>query len=233
MSDVSDTTASKNYVGQLQPNSAAGEFNTIETILKTFTGKMATATLGQVTAVHAGSDGKQGTVDVQLLINLQDALGNTTPHGIVTGLPFLRVQGGARAIKVDPEVGDVGLVVFANRDISSAKSATNIAKLASGSITTVNPGSFRRFSYSDGVFVLTALGTKEPTDYVELPADGGVLIRDRHGNEITTDAAGITINGVLFPRGGISFNAKTHQHTQPNDSHNDVEQPTNAPTDGS
>lgn len=226
-------TANQGFVGQRQANSGADDYNSLEFVLRTFTGKMATATLGQVSAVYPGADGKQGLVDVQLLVNTQDALGNATPHGVVTNLPYLRVQGGARAVKVDPEPGDIGLVVFANRDISSVKSATNVAKLAAGSITTVNPGSFRRFSYSDGVFVLTALGTTAPTDYVELPAGGGVIIHDRFGNDVTTDASGVTINGVLFPRGGISFNAKTHTHHQPNDSHGDTEQPTNAPTDGS
>lgn len=211
------------YAGQRGFTDAGGDFNTLSLVMKAFTGKMQTATLVQVTAIYPGSDGKQGTVDVQLLVNQQDSQGNANPHGVVSGLPYARIQAGGRAIIVDPTVGDIGVAVFASRDISAVKANKKQS----------NPGSFRRFSYSDGIYLMSALGTTAPTDFIELPADGGMRYRDRMENEITADDTGIVINGVLFPRGGISFNAKTHTHAQDPDSHGDTEHPTHAPTDGS
>jgi hypothetical protein len=130
---VSDT-ASQNFVGQRQANSGADPYNSLDFVMKTFTGRMATAALVQVKAVYPGENGAQGTVDAQILVNLQDAIGTANPHGVVTGLPYLRVQAGARAVKVDPAVGDIGLAVFAARDISSAKAKSNVQKLQAGSI---------------------------------------------------------------------------------------------------
>lgn len=219
MTDVAD----QSFVGQAEDNSGTGQYNLLSFVFSTLAGRMATATLVQVKAVHPGDELKQGTVDVQLLVNQIDALGNSTPHGVVYGLPYARVQAGACALIIDPAVDDIGVAVFASRDITAVK-----ANLAQS-----NPGSFRRFDYADGIYLFSALGATAPTDYVQLPASGGLNFADRLGNSIVADADGVTINGILFPIGGISFNAKTHTHHQPNDSHGDTEQPTNAPTDGS
>lgn len=227
MSDDGD----KSYVGQRSATSGTSAYNLMAFVFKTLAGRMATATLVQVTAVHPGSGLLQGTVDVQLLVDQQDEQGNATPHGVVYGLPYARVQAGAGAIIVDPAVGDIGVAVFASRDISAVKA--NTAKLAAGSAKTANPGSFRRFDYADGIYLFTALSATQPTDYVQILPAGGINMADRFGNTIAMADGGVTINGVMFPTSGISFDIKTHTHNQPNDSHGDVEQPTNAPNDGS
>lgn len=216
-------TADQSYVGQREANSGTGQFNLLAFVFNTLAGRMATATLVKVVAVHPGSGLLQGTVDVQLLVNQIDAQGNSQPHGVVYGLPYTRVQAGASAVIVDPAVGDIGVAVFASRDISAVKATKAQA----------NPGSFRRFDYADGLYLFSALGTTAPTDYFKLLPDGGMEYADRFDNAITADTNGITINGILFDRSAVSFNAKTHTHHQPNDSHGDTEQPTNAPTDGS
>ncbi len=225
------------FAGQKSFTSGTGLYNRLEFVFRALAGRMATATLVQVINVHPGSGILQGTIDAQLLVTQQDSLGNTTPHGIIYGLPYSRIQAGAGAVIIDPVgksdsyPGDIGVAVFANRDISSV--IANRAKFAEGKIKTANPGSFRRFDYADGIYLFSALGLVQPTDYIKILPGGGMEISDRFGNNITTASGGITINGILFPTSGISFNVKTHSHTQGTDSHGDTEDPTDAPTDGS
>lgn len=64
---------------------------------------------------------------------------------------------------MDPHVGDVGVIVTASRDISSVK--------ATGG-TQSNPGSGRRFSLSDGIYLGTVISATAPTQYVQFNSDG-------------------------------------------------------------
>lgn len=239
-------TSNQGYAGQRDWTSGTSRYNMMEFIFRVLAGGMATATLVQVINVHPGDGLMQGTVDVQLLVNQQDALGNATEHSIVYGLPYSRVAAGTGAVILDPVgksdgyAGDIGVAVFSSRDISAVKA--NKAQ--------ANPGSFRRFDYADGIYLFSALGLVQPTDYVQILAGGGINTVDRFGNSIKTSSTGIdlvdgngnsismasggvTINGILIPTSGISFDLKTHTHNQPNDSHGDTEAPTNAPNSGS
>ncbi len=217
------------FPGQRDFTSGTGLYNKLEFVFRVLAGGMATATLVQVINVHPGSGLLQGTVDVQLLVNQQDSLGNITPHSIVYGLPYSRIQAGTGAFILDPVgksdnyPGDIGVAVFASRDISSVKA----------NLKQSNPGSFRRFDYADGMYLFSSLGLTQPTDYIKIPPAGGIEFSDRFGNSIVSVNGGITINGILFPTSGISFDIKTHSHTQGKDSHGDTEDPTDAPTDGS
>ncbi len=228
---MSDPVGNQGFVGQRDVSSATSEYNKMEFIFRALAGQLATATLVKITSVHPGSGKLPGTVDAQLLVDQQDALGNTTAHGIIYGLPFSRVQAGACAIIVDPAVGDIGVAVFASRDITAVKA--NTQKIQNGYITSANPGSFRQLDYSDGMYLFTALSATEPTDYVQILPAGGINLKDKFNNSIAMASGGITINGIFFPTSGNSFNIKTHTHTQPNDSHGDTELPTAAPTNGS
>lgn len=164
---MSDQAAgNKSYAGQRSAASGAGPYNTMAKVIEALVGGMATATLAQVKAVHPGGELSQGTVDVQLLVDQIDSIGNATPHGIVFGLPYARVQAGTNALIIDPEVGDIGVVVFASRDISSV--IVNAAKLAAGKVTSANPGSFRRFDYADGLYLFSGLGTAQPANYIRV-----------------------------------------------------------------
>jgi len=216
------------YAGQRDFPSANSQYNVMEFVFRVLAGQMATCTLVKVMAVYPGDDLTPGSIDALPLVNQQDALGNTTPHATIYGLPFSRVQAGAAAVIVDPAVGDIGIAVFASRDITSVKNNVRDDKDPQSS-----PGSFRQFDYSDGLYLFTALSKTEPTDYVQILPDGGINLKDRFNNSIEMASGGITINGIFFPTSGIEFNIKTHKHTQPNDSHGDTEQPTNAPTNGS
>ncbi|RUT24259.1 baseplate assembly protein, partial [Asaia sp. W19] len=80
---------------------------------------MGTPILVQVKAVHGGGASLVGQVDVQPMVHMQDGQGKTYPHGVITGVPYLRVQGGTSALIIDPMVGDIGYVMVSGRDIQN------------------------------------------------------------------------------------------------------------------
>jgi hypothetical protein len=235
--------------GQLDPTDSACEFNVRDSHIRKALAGVRTkipvqvvavydAGMNAITAENTGVIGPIGFVDVQPLVNQIDGAGNSEPHVPIYGLPFQRLQGGANAVICDPMIGDKGTAAFCDRDISAVKATGAQA----------NPGSFRRFSFSDGIYE-PAILNGVPTQYVRFMSNGmqfvdkngnvivmtpdGVTLTDNFSNKIAMASGGVTINGILFPTSGIEFNVKTHTHHQPNDSHNDVEQPTNAPDSGS
>ncbi|WP_246216996.1 oxidoreductase [Paraburkholderia panacisoli] len=102
-----------------------------------------------------------GFLTLQPLVNQLDGYGNATPHGPIYNVPYFRLQGGANAIIIDPQVGDIGFAGFADRDISSVKANKGQA----------NPGSKRQFSMADAVYMGGILnGT--PSQYIAFSASG-------------------------------------------------------------
>lgn len=124
--------------------------------------KINTMTVVKVQAVtNSGGVSAVGFVDVLPLVNQLDGKGKAVPHKTVYHLPYFRLQGGADAIILDPKVGDIGMAGFCNRDISSVKSAKKQS----------NPGSYRRFDMSDGLYFGGFLnGT--PEQYIAFTEDG-------------------------------------------------------------
>lgn len=169
------------YWGQQRGLSAQTKFNELWFVLQTMMARNATTTLVQVKACsNAGGVSPVGTVDVQPLVHQLDGSGNIMPHGIVYGLPYLRLQGGSSAVIMDPKPGDIGIAVFASSDISKVKSTKAAAA----------PGSFRRFDMADGLYLGGVLnGT--PTRYVRF-TDSGIEIVDP--SEITLTAPTINLN---------------------------------------
>jgi len=210
------------FPGQQQPSSEASPFNGTSFIVDQALRLISTATLVKVVSVtNDGGVSPVGFVDVLPLVNMVDGVGNSQGHGTLHALTYCRVQGGLNAIIMDPQIGDIGVAVFADRDISSVKVNKGLA----------NPGSLRRFDMADGMYLFSVLGSA-PNQYVQFNM-AGITIADKNGNTIVMASGGITINGIFFPTGGISFDIKTHTHDQPNDSHDDTEQPTLAPNNGS
>ena len=243
-----DQTANQGSVGygQQDPFDSNSDASVLDFIVRQRLALVDTVKPCQVTAVHAGSGTPPGpaTVDVQLLVNLLDGSGNSTPQGVVYGVPAWRLQAGPWAIVADPAVGDVGILCCSDRDISSLKSAfANGAKSLQ-----VNPGSYRRLSVSDGFFIGGFLN-KVPKATMWLRTDGTLKLTDQPGNVVETSSTNgiaftpasgfVTINGdvratgeVTAKYGGSSVTLSGHKHTQGNDSAGDIEVPTNAPTAG-
>jgi hypothetical protein len=120
------------------------------------------ATLVQIKAVtNSGGLSPVGFVDVLPLVNQLDGDRNAVPHAIVRGIPYFRMQGGTDAIILDPKVGDIGMAVFADRDISAVKASKAAA----------NPGSARRSDMADGMYIGGFLNGI-PAQYVQFTAAG-------------------------------------------------------------
>lgn len=182
----------------------------------------------QVKAVHPGGGGTPGiagTVDVQPLVEMVDGGANTTPHGTVYGLPYLRLQGGTNAVLLEPAVGDIGLCVVSDRDISAVKT-----KKASSP-----PGSRRQFDLADGVYIGGILNGA-PDQWVEFTATG-IKMADRNGNKMEMKAGSIalttaqlTCTGAIIAGfgGGDQVGLQTHLHTSGGSGN-----PTSTPTPGS
>lgn len=178
--------------GQQGPTDAGSEFNAQSFLVQQALGRVRTAIPVKIIAVHQG-DGAlapTGTVDVQPLVNQLDGLGKATAHGTVFGLTYFRLQGGVNAVIIDPAVGDIGIGLICDRDISAVKANKAVA----------NPGSFRRFDLADGIYIGGVLNAV-PTQYWRFYADGMEAV-DKSSNRITMTAAGISINGILFNRSG-------------------------------
>ena len=190
------------YKGLEDVNSSRGQFNAITFLVRQILNRVSTATLVQITSVtNSGGISPVGFVDVQPLVNQLDGYGNAIPHGVLHHLPYMRLQGGANAVIIDPQVGDIGIAIFADRDISSV--SANKAQS--------NPGSFRQFDMADGMYIGGLLnGT--PTQYVAF-ASGGITITSP--NQITLTAPAVQINGTVTVTGDLTAqgtSVHTHKH---------------------
>lgn len=129
-------------------------------------GKVRVATIVQVLAVsNEGGVEPVGTVDLQPLVHQTDGAGNVTALPAVYGVPYVRLQGGSNAVILDPQVGDLGIALFGDRDLSAVVSTKKAAA----------PGSSRRNSLADALYIGGILnGT--PQQYVRFSAGGIELV---------------------------------------------------------
>lgn len=177
----------KPVLGFQDPNSTAGDLNSLAFVIEQLLGKMATITLVQVAAVHipAGTPPQAvGSVDVTPLVNQIDGAGNPTPHGTINNVPYFRVQGGLNAVVIDPVVGDIGLCAFASRDISKVKTTKKAA----------NPGSFRRYDYADGLYIGGFLNGAPQQYIIFKPSNAGIDVISP--TEITCQAPTVTVQST-------------------------------------
>ena len=181
--------------GQFSPEDAASDFNVHDFLIGQAIGRISTAKLVQVKALHAGTP---PTVDVQPLVNQLDGKANQTPWPTIFGIPVFRLQAGNFAVIVDPMVGDIGVMVCCDRDISSVKNSK----------TAANPGSFRRFDAADGIYLGAVLGAV-PTSFVQFTSSG-FTITDAAGNKIQSSSTGMTLfdvigNQIQMKAGGVNI----------------------------
>lgn len=206
---------SPGYAGQQALSSATSGFNAQEFLVAQMLSQRSVATVVRVEAVYPSDDplGPVGTVDVLPLVAQINGVGEPTPHGTIFGLPYFRVQGGASAVILDPKPGDLGLAVFADRDISSVKTTKAPA----------NPGSRRQNDMADGLYFGGFLnGT--PTQYVRFSADGIELLSPTRitlaAPEIDMQGAGggdtlVTVTGRVETTAGVTgagIVLETHVH---------------------
>src|ERR1039458_6736456 len=159
----------------------ASEYAALRFVITQMINRLATITLVQVlTVTNAGGVAPVGAVSVQPLVNQVNGKGQSVPHGIINNVPYFRLQGGANAVIIDPQVGDIGLCAFCSRDISAVKSSKAQA----------NPASLRSYDWADALYLGAFLGGA-PTQYVQFNANG---INITSPTAITLTAPQVTIN---------------------------------------
>jgi hypothetical protein len=162
-----------------------------ELLIRTLIKDVRTAIPVKVIAVHpgAGTPPAIGTVDVQPLVQTVDGSGKLWKLGVTYGASFCRAQAGNTAFIVDPAVGDRGLAVACDRDISSV--------LASGGLA--GPGSARTHDISDLVYVLSIKSAVPITQYILANASGITLLSP---NTITIQGEQINLVGPVNQTNG-------------------------------
>lgn len=160
--------------------SASGDYNALVFFFNQMINKKHTMTLVKVKQVN-----NDNTVNVQPLVNMLDGKGNAVPYGILFSLPFVRMQGGNSGVLCDPKPDDIGLAIFADRDIS------NVIEIKAQA----NPNSYRVMSMSDGVY-LSGVLNPEPTQYLNFNNGGfvelvGALTKISGNLSVSTGATGV------------------------------------------
>jgi hypothetical protein len=204
------------YLGAADANSYGSPYNENLFLILQVLATVSTAKLVQIQSVtNNGADSPVGFVDVLPMVNQLDGENNAVPHGVVHNIPYFRLQGGANAVILDPQVGDIGLCIFSDRDISAVKNTKAVS----------NPGSMRRFDMADGLYLGGYLnGT--PQQYVAFSSSGIDIVSPTQirmsapnivlqatqnigltaGAEITNSAPAIEMDGQMTqgegPQGG-------------------------------
>lgn len=201
------------YPGQAGLWPSTSPFNGTTFLIKQLLGLVRTATLVQVQKCTTNDEvGAVGFVDVIPLVNMIDGLGNSFPHGTLAHLCYARAQGGKNAIICDPVKGDIGIAIFADRDISAVKKTKKQS----------NPGTRRQHDLADGVYLFGVLN-EAPTQWIRFIQDDdgapiGLEIVDVYGNKIVFSEDGITTtdkfgNTVVMTTDGITITDKFNNST--------------------
>lgn len=188
--------------GSFSPESQTGDVNAQQFFLQSILSRVQTVTLVEiVSCTNSGGLSPVGFVDVRPLVHQMDGAGNAMPHTTVFHIPYFRLQGGANAVIIDPNVGDIGICVFASRDISKVKNTKKAAL----------PGSHRTFSYSDGLYLGGVLnGT--PSQFIRFSASGIETVTP--GTHKITAGGGVIVESDMTVTGDlISKNVRLSDHT--------------------
>jgi hypothetical protein len=168
--------------------------------------------------------------------------------------------GGGYLLTFPIAAGDEGILVFANRCIDSWWQSGGVQTQAELRMHDLSDGIFIPLIFSNGKVPQNVstdavqLRSNDGTVKIEIAAEGKVNIVAPGGVFVTGDLSitgGLNLGGqihsheggtyagdirtagdVVAKDGGASVGLSTHTHTQPNDTHGDAEQPTNAPTGG-
>lgn len=210
------------------PRSATTDYSRLAFVFTQLLRGKAFATIVSVQACsNDGGIVPVGTVDVLPLVNQVDGAGNPTPHTTIYGLPYTRVQGGDNAVIIDPAVGDLGIAVFASRDISNVVAT----KAQAG------PGSNRICDYADGMYIggllngtpvnyvlitdslakvfhTTKIVLSAPTVEVDASTKFNVVSPDSEfSGNITAQGTIIGVTQVVQGSGGSAVHLSSHEHS--------------------
>ena len=206
--------------GLQYPQDPASDYETHRFMILQLMNQMCTVAPVRVqAAVNAGELAIAGRVSVRPLVMQTTGKLQAVEHGDIFNIPYVRVQGGANAVIMDPQPGDIGVALFAMRDISVVKATGKESP----------PGSRRTYDWSDAIYlggILNGLPTqlvRFSTDGIELVSPSKVRIQapnveivgavQQSGGDVTVEStltAGTDVVG-----GGISLKNHVHSGVQP------------------
>lgn len=178
--------AGEGYFGWQGLPDATGEANVTAFAVRQALNQVRTFVPVEVVKIKRdGGTGRAATVDLRITVNQTNGVGDKQEHTTIYNVPCARLQGGKNGIVNDPVVGDKGVMVVMDRDISALKSNN-------GAVS--NPGSKRTFDLSDGVYMGAFLNPESLEQYVAFTANG-VIVADKNGNKVEMDSGGIRVTG--------------------------------------
>lgn len=192
-------------VQDIRPEQTMGQAGFLR-IIQSLIGQMHTVNLVMVKSVSTSTN----TCDIQPLTMLIDGSNNAYERGTVYNVPYWRLQGGGNAIVCNPHVGDIGVALFCERDISMVKRNKSQQP----------PNTKRQFDLNDAIYLGGVLNSN-PSQYVEF-LDSGMNIKST--GDININGLKISSSGTLTLANGVIVD--THIHSQGNDSDGNSEQDT-------
>ena len=175
------------FKGQKDLQTQSSDYNSASFHIRQEISKLSTTTVVKIIAVNVDDKiSPVGRVDVQPIVDQMDGRGQAVPHGIIYNVPYMRMQGGANAIIIDPQIDDIGLCCFSDRDISRVKETKKPAL----------PGSKRMMSMADALYIGGILnGT--PERYIIID-DAGIDIIGGPAVNITADSVVVTASEIIL-----------------------------------
>jgi hypothetical protein len=161
--------------------------NQLDFVIRSILSGVWTAAAVRVEAIEAPH-----YVDILPLTSQIDNAGNPVDMAVIYGVPYFTLQGGLNAVRITPQKGDIGIAVFAMRDISAVK--------ASKAPST--PATLRQYSPADAIYIGGILNP-EAARYIEI-TDEAITVKGT--GQVVIDAEGeITIQGAK----GLTITAET------------------------
>ena len=142
------------------------------------------------------------TVDIQPLVYQVNGDNEIMKQEPIYGVPYCRQQAGMNGIILKPQVGDLGVVVYARRDISSV--------ISSGGENV--PDTRRFLSENDAIYLCSIASImSQPTRFIEF-TESGISITPNTKLTINGD---VEVTGTVKAQDCISgtISGKTHTHS--------------------
>jgi hypothetical protein len=205
------------FTGQLKPPMAGSDIDALTFAIQQFLNRVHTATLVKVLAcTNAGDVSPVGRVDVLPQVNQLDGALQAMPHAAIYDVPYLRVQGGADAVIIDPKPGDIGVALFAERDISAVKSSKQQSNPGSGRMMDIAdalylggmlngvPQQYLRY-YAGGIEVVSPTKIRLAAPQIEIAAGSSISVTSPSGDVVVKGISLVThVHGGVTPGGATT-----------------------------
>lgn len=193
-----------------------------------------TCQLVQVQAVNPVS-GKVGFLTVQPLVLETDTNSLVIAQTPIYNVPYMRYQGGSSAVILDPVVGDIGLAIFAENDITNIKQTLQPGPAATqrshstadalyiGGVLNPDPAQWIKFSAAgidiNAVGALTmeaATINAQATGNITIAAQGTLTLTGQGQSLVISSTGGNSTAALTAPDfKAPNANLNTHAHSDP------------------